>query len=207
MARAWNDIDWAMARPSQNELIDSWSSLQWEFRSLRAPALGCYLDALASTRGNGGYLIGRWNAVEYSEVTQWFTSRNRLDEYELFRTLFVSPAFREHLPELDVPDDLARVPGRLAEQWAGSLKLDGEWAGLLVSGGAYTAFDGSAREAKELATAATDELIGDRFKDFRVDHSNEAWTPWFADIAWDATYVLTDMRNAEVTVLCTTDTD
>jgi hypothetical protein len=58
-----------------------------------------------------------------------------------------------------------------------------------------------------MATAATDALMCGRFEDFRVDVSHDAWTPWFFDGAWDATYVLTDMRNAEVTVLCLTDTD
>lgn len=207
MARAWNDTDWDMARPSLDELIESWSHLRWESRELESPALDRYLDGLASTRRNGGYLIGQWRAVEYSEVTQWFASRNRLDEYELIRTLFASPAFREQLPQLAVPSDLARVPGGLTEQWAGPLTLDGEWAALLVSGGAYKAFEGSAREAKDLAGAATDALIGDRFEDFRVDASDQAWTPWFANVAWDVTYVLTDKRNAQMTVLCTTDND
>jgi hypothetical protein len=207
MARAWNDTDWDMVRPSLDELIESWRHLRWESRDLESAALERYLDALAATRRNGGYLIGKWKAVEYSDVTQWFVSRNRLAEYELLRTLFVSPAFRERLPELAVPGDLARVPGGLTEQWAGSLMLDGAWAGILVSGGAYKRFEGSARAAKDLAGAAANALIGDRFEDFRVDVSDNASTPWFADVAWDITYVLTDMRNAEVTVLCATDSD
>jgi hypothetical protein len=165
------------------------------------------LAAIASTHVNGGGLIGRFKALAYSDVTQWFMSRNRFEEYELFRTLFASTAFRRQLPELEVPGELERVPGGLTEEWAGSLMLDGAWAGLLVSGGAYERFAGTAREAKQLAAAATHALIGDRFEDFRVDVSDGAWTPWFADVAWDRTYVLTDTRNAEVTVLCVTDTD
>lgn len=204
---AWNEIDWDMPRPSLDELIASWTHLRWDARDLDEPALDRYLDALAATRTNGGYLIGRWQAVEYSDVTHWFASRNRLDEYELFRTLFASSAFRRRMPDLRVPGDLARVPGGLTEQWAGPLMLDGAWAGLIVTGGAYGRFDGTARAAKEIATAATDALIGGRFEDFRIDLSHEAWTPWFADVAWDTTYVLTDMRHAEVTVLCATDTD
>jgi hypothetical protein len=205
--RAWNDIDWDMPRPSLEELIASWTSLRWEPFDADEPALDTYLDVLASIYTMGGYLVGRWRAVEYSDVTQWFASRNRLDEYELHRTLFESPAFRDSLPELQVPDKVARVPAGLSEQWAGALMLDGAWAGLLVSGGAYGRFEGSAREAKRIAAAASDGLMGDRLEDFRVDVSHEAWTPWFADVAWDTTYVLTDMRNAEVTVLCATDTD
>lgn len=196
-----------MGLPSLDDLIESWRHLRWESLELEVPALDRFLDALDATLMNGGYLIGRWRAAEYSEVTQWFVSRNRLDYCELFRTLFDSPAFRERLPELEVPVDLGRVPAGLKQQMSGSLMLDGAWAGLLVSGGAHRRFEGSAREAKALASAATEAIIGDRFEDFRVDVSYEAWTPWFADVAWDCTYVLTDLRNAEITVLCTTDTD
>jgi hypothetical protein len=97
--------------------------------------------------------------VEYSEVTQWFVSRNRFDEYELFRLLFDSDAFREALPALAVPQNLDRVAAGLEEQWAGSLMLDGAWAGLIVDGGAYERFRGTAREAKELAAGAVNALV------------------------------------------------
>lgn len=207
MVRAWNDIDWEQPRPSLQQLIDSWVSLRWEARPLNKLAVDRYLAEIARTHVNGGYLIGRWKAVAYSDVTQWFISRNRLDEYELFRELFSSQVFNEQLPELLVPEELERVPAGLKEQWSGALTLDGAWAGKIVSGGAYESFDGTAAEAKRLAAAAADALIEDRFEDFRVDVTHEAWTPWFADVAWDTTYVLTDMRNAELTVLCVTDTD
>ena len=51
------------------------------------------------------------------------------------------------------------------------------------------------------------QLIGRRYEDIRVDESFAAWTPWFFEIAWDHTLVLTDYARAEVTVLCITDTD
>lgn len=207
MVRAWNDIDWEQPRPSLQQLIDSWALLRWEARALNKPDVDRYLAEIARTHIDGGYLIGRWKAVAYSDVTQWFISRNRLEEYELIRELFSSQIFNEQLPELLVPEKLERVPAGLKEQWSGSLMLDGAWAGKIISGGAYKSFDGTAAEAKRLATAATDALIEDRFEDVRVDVTHEAWTPWFADVAWDATYVLTDTRNAELTVLCVTDTD
>lgn len=58
-----------------------------------------------------------------------------------------------------------------------------------------------------MATAAVAAIIGDRYEDFRVDACHDAWTPWFFDVAWDHTLVLTDSATAEVTVLCITDTD
>ena len=164
-----------------------------------------YLDEVRRT--NSGLLFGRWRAVEYSDAMQWFMSRNRFDEYELFRLLFSSDVFREALPALAVPQKLDRVAAGLEQQWAGALTLDGAWAGLIMQGGAYERFCGTAREAKNLAAQAVNALIGDRFEDFRVDLSHDAWTPWFKNVAWDHTYVLTDTRNAEITVFCITDTD
>lgn len=88
MPRPWNEIDWSQPRPSVSELISSWPRLRWEPRTPESPALGAYLAEVARTHANGGYLLGQWRAVEYSDVAQWFISRNRLDEYELFRLLF-----------------------------------------------------------------------------------------------------------------------
>lgn len=50
-------------------------------------------------------------------------------------------------------------------------------------------------------------LIGDRYEDVRVDLSHAAWTPWFRDVAWDTTIVVTDRGRREVTVLLATDSD
>lgn len=207
MPRPWNEIDWSQPRPSVSELISSWPRLRWEPRTPESPALGAYLAEVARTHANGGYLLGQWRAVEYSDVAQWFISRNRLDEYELFRLLFTSDIVRRTLPDLAVPATLGSDVGGLQQHAAGALVLDGLWAHLITGGGAYHRFAGTAREAKTLAAAAVDALVGGRFEDFRVDITHDAWTPWFHDVAWDSTYVLTDLRNAQITVLCITDTD
>lgn len=205
--RPWNEIDWDEPRPRPQDVIDSWARVRWEVAPIDEPDIDRYVDELAATVRNGGVRLGRWKAVAYSDVTQWFVSRNRLEEYELHRLLFGSASFSQSFPELQVPATLDRVPGSLTEQWSGALTLDGTLAGLLVSGGAYGVFGGSAAEAKAIALRATRALLRDRFEDFRVDVSHSAWTPWFHDGVWDSTYVVTDMRNAEVSVLCVTDTD
>jgi hypothetical protein len=51
------------------------------------------------------------------------------------------------------------------------------------------------------------ELVQDRHQDTRVFGSDDAWTPWFWNVAWDRTWILVDDRHREVTVLCVTDTD
>jgi hypothetical protein len=205
--RTWKDIDWDEARPSLEELIGSWVSLDWEQVPLNSPSVDRYLSQVRETHVNGGYLIGRWRAVRYSGVTAWFAARNRLEEYEMHRLLFDSPVVRRDLSPLEIPVRLDRVPGALKEIPGGALNLDGILATTIVHGGAYKSFQGAASEAKRLADQAVAELTGRRYEDFRLDRTHKPWTPWFFDVAWDDTLVLTDYRNAEMTVLCLTDTD
>ncbi len=205
--RSWNDIDWEQPRPSLTELMDSWASLEWEPAPLNSSAVDTYLTEVRTTHINGGYLLGRWRATRYSDVTAWFAARNRLDEYEMHRLLFDSPIVRRDLSSLEIPAGLDRVPGGLKEVPGGALILDGVLATIIVQGGAYESFKGSAAEAKRLADEAVAALTQRRYEDFRVDQSFVPWTTWFSDVAWDHTLVLTDRRNAEMTVLCITDTD
>lgn len=203
----WNEIDWNDPRPELPEIVASWDSIAWAAVPVTAPALERYLDQVAATHVNGGYLFGRWCAVDYSDTTAWFFARNRVEEYELLRVFFDSRVVREGLGELQIPSPLGHGVGGFQEQWAGSLCLDGLFAGVIADGGAYKRYRGPARDAKVLAGAAVEALTQNRFEDFRVDVSHEAWTPWFMDLPWDQTYVLTDTANAEITVLCITDRD
>lgn len=207
MPRPWNSIDWDEPRPSLPELIDSWQFVDWSPVPIESAALDEYLIEARRTHVNGGVLAGRWRADRYNDVTAWFAARNRLGEYELHRLLFESQTVRWQLEELQIPAALDRVPGNLSEVAGGALMLDGILAQIIVSGGAYHAFDGPAIQAKNLARRVVDEVFGSQLEDLRVDETFAPWTPWFFDIAWDRTIVVTDYRRAEMTVLCFTDTD
>lgn len=205
--RSWKDIDWAEPRPSPQDVAASWGELVWEPVPIDSEAVSRYLDQVRETHTNGGVLVGRWRAVSYDAVTAWFAVRNRLEEYELHRVLFDSPVVRRDLAPLQIPTQIDRVPGELEEVAGGALTLDGILATKIVQGGAYRSFAGTAAEAKRLADEAVVALTGRRYEDFRLDQTFRAWTPWFYDIAWDHTLVLTDYGNAEVVALCVTDTD
>ena len=207
MARSWSEVDWQQDRPTLDELIASWTSLAWERVTVEEQPLLDYAETLRGVYRNGDVLLGRWRATGATDVAAWFVSRNQLDYYELHRHLFDDPVVREDLQEIEMPEQVGRVPAGLAEQWQGALSLDGLLAGLLVLGGAYRSFDGRAAQAKEIAARAVWALIGDRYEDVRVDLSHAAWTPWFRDIAWDTTIVVTDRGRREVTVLLATDSD
>jgi hypothetical protein len=205
--RTWKDIDWDQPRPSLEELVHSWASIDWIPVPINSRAVDEYLSQVRSTHVNGDCLIGRWRAARYGDVTAWFAARNRLEEYEMHRVLFDNSVVREQLSALQIPTRLDRVPGALREVPGGALALDGILAMILVQGGAYRSFQGPAAQAKRLADSAVADLTGRRYEDFRLDRTHEPWTHWFFDVAWDDTLVLTDFRNAEMVVLCVTDTD
>lgn len=202
---SWSVFDRDAPRPSLPELVESWRTVNWEQVPILPSALDSYVAELRSLYANGDCLVARFRAVSYSNVTGWFVSRWMSEEYELLRLLFESQAFREAFPQLQAPERLDRVPGGLAREHV--LMLDGYLAQILVRGGAYTTFRGSAARAKDLATAGVDAVTGRRFEDFEVHVSQSPWTGWFCDVAWDQTIVVLDRRDAEVTVICATDTD
>lgn len=207
MPRPWNVIDWDEPRPALRELIASWQFVNWSPVPIESAALDEYLREVRRTHVNGGVLVGRWRAERYNHVTAWFAARNRLDEYEMHRLLFDSQPVRWQLEELQIPAALDRVPGGLLEVAGGALMLDGMLAHIIVSGGAYRAFDGPAIQAKHLSGRVIDEVFGPGLEHIRVDQTFAPWTPWFFDVAWDRTIVVTDYSPAEMTVLCFTDTD
>jgi hypothetical protein len=206
MPRPWNVISHDEVNPGLVQIIASHKTLVWEQVPVSDPALDRYLEQVAATHVNGGHLISRWRAVEYSDTTAWYLARRQLDEYDLLHTLFTSEPVRNGLAELRIPHPLPKAMG-FWEEWAGPLCLDGILAGVIVAGGAYRKFPGPAREAKALGAAAAEALTQSRYEDFRLDMSSSEWTPWFNGIGNDCTCVLTDFANAEVTVLCITDVD
>ena len=206
MPRPWNVINRDVDPGGLVELIASQKTIVWEQVPVTDPALDRYLEQVAATHANGGYLISRWRAVEYSDTTARYMALRKLDEYDLLHVFFNNELVREGLAELLIPRPLPKGMGFM-EEWAGPLCLDGRLAGMIFIGGAYRTFTVPAREAKALAVAAAEALMQSRFEDFRLDVSRTAWTPWFNSIGRDYTYVLTDFANAELTVLCITDVD
>jgi len=74
-------------------------------------------------------------------------------------------------------------------------------------GDAYHRFGGPQRKAKEAARAPVFDLVQDRFEDVEMYDSDQPWSRWFFDVAWDQTWILVDRGEARATVICTTDTD
>lgn len=59
----------------------------------------------------------------------------------------------------------------------------------------------------QLAAQYCQAAFGRRYEEVSLFSSYEAWTPWFAGIAWDWTSVLFDRLDRKMWVLAVTDTD
>ena len=206
MDESWKTVDWDAPRPSVREALDAARRLRFHHRPELGPACQALLEHLRATHSNGGALLATFD-VEDDATSRWFASRNRFSEMGVFAALLQSTALREALPPLFQGGGDQLPDPTLEEVFAGPYLVDGWLAGVLVAGGAYERFRGSALEARAVARAAADEVLEGRYEDFVAYRTSASWSPWFFDVAWDATGVAVDLANKRVTLLAITDTD
>jgi hypothetical protein len=86
--------------------------------------------------------------------------------------------------------------------------LLGDLCSFLVFGGAY----GSGTELKNEELILTvksfiDEFLPDGYKNYDYYLIFENWSEWFANVAWDATFVIVNRNRKEINLICITDSD
>jgi len=197
------EIDWDAERPSTADVEVARRRISFEPVIVETPVTSRLVDVFRTIFTNGGAPVATFAVRELDATAQWFLGRNRFQEFDFLELLLTSCALAAALPELGPVDD---DPASGFEE-SNPLLWDGQLAWVLTSGGAHGGFEGSAADAKRLGREVSDEVIGDRFEDFRLDRSQEYWSEWFGGVAWDETWVLTDSRQQRVTLLCTTDSD
>lgn len=87
------------------------------------------------------------------------------------------------------------------------LTLDGDFAQHLVRGGAYEDFKGTMAGVKEIGRKFSEYIFQNRFEEVKLFSSEDAWTQWFFDIAWDKTWIILDEGEQKLWIICITDTD
>ncbi|HEX6683263.1 MAG TPA: hypothetical protein VF062_10725 [Candidatus Limnocylindrales bacterium] len=196
-------IDWEAGRPDEDAILESWGRVSYEPIPAGGPATERFLAHVHDVYRRGGAILARFRVTGGDATLHWFAARNLLCEYDFFKHFLGSEPVERALPQLRIPQILRFLPFR--DNASGLLTLDGELAALLVEGGAYKRFEGPAAEAKRLGVACVTELTQDRYEDFLVYTSQTNWAPWFRGGIWDATWLLVDRRDSEVTLLCVTD--
>lgn len=203
VSRPWTEIDWDAERPSPADVQGSRRRISFEPVVVDRPATSRLVDVFRSSRTNGGALVATFAVREVDATAHWLLSRNRFEELGFLELLLTSDALAAALPELGGVDE---EPAAGFEE-SHPLLWDGQLAGALTWRGSHGRFPGSAADAKRLGREVSDEVIGGRYEEFRLDLSHEYWAEWFGAVAWDETWVLTDARQQQVTLLCVTDTD
>lgn len=200
---SWLEIDPHAAHPDAAALTRSRAALTFALREPTDPGIEDLLAAFRSVILNGCVFGAAFDVLGDDDVTAWYLCRNRVDEYGLMEALLTSPALAAALPGIERG---VRFDADTFEE-RGALELDGMLASALVWGGSSASFKGRAAEAKRIGQAFSEAVVGERYEDFRVDDSFQAWSGWFADVAWDFTWVITDRRRKVMTVVFVTDDD
>ena len=170
---------------------------------LTDPVINRLLAELKEIYVNGGAFLTSF-AIQGFESCHWFISRTSSGDKAVFDQFLMSSEVKDALPELRIETPLITRPEFTQ---VSALKLDGEFATLLVRGGAYRRFAGTPRQAKELAQAFCDTVLGDRYNEVWAYNSDNAWSDWFHGVAWDATWIIVDVGLSRIWLLCVTDTD
>lgn len=171
------------------------------------PRIVTELDAVSA---NGGCVLIGLSVEDPDAICEYFEASNMsADNTEAFFTaVLTSDAINDALPALETRDGFGGSHETVDFEWLYPTKVDGHVAWLLVRGGAYDSFDGSAAEAKEMGRAFFATLCDDRYEDLTVRRSTTQWSDWFqGTVHWDETLCLFDEGHNRIWVCLFTDTD
>ena len=183
--------------------------MRFEAIPLNAPALEDYARRIAETHANGGLLAAKFRVLGLANSGSLLPDASPEALADFFSSFLNSEAVRVALPTLGAigQEEPTRDPLGFARSPFDGLTLDGEFAHVLLEGGAYERFSGKPREAKAIGVATYVGLFGDRFQPLRVYRSDVAWAEFFFDVAYDVSWLICDDTARELTLICITDTD
>jgi hypothetical protein len=171
--------------------------------AINDPRINALLDALRKTHVNGGVAFAGFAVHGIGYRHQWYLCHRK--GFVLHAAAFIeSPAVRAALPELRLGESAPEEP---AWYYSGPYTLDGELTETLLDSGSYGRYAGPPKEMKRLAEAFCDALFGDRYLSVQIFRSNKCWTPWFVGEIWDRSWLILDLFQDRVWLLCVTDED
>jgi hypothetical protein len=210
--------NWSQAKPSLKDAQRMCTQVALEPIWQTDERIDQVLERLRATHSNGDAFLAVVR-IAANATFDWFASRNRLLENEILPLLLHRSEIRALLPEVKIAEstgnisvaesqDACSITASNGFSFDNPFLLDGQLAQRLFAGGAYGPnLKISGRDAMELAGKYCDAAFGRRYEDVSLFSSYEAWTPWFAGIAWDWTSVLFDRRERKLWILAVTDED
>ncbi len=166
------------------------------------PRLLALVRVFAGLYANGAVYVaafdpadGRW------EVGMDRVAREPLRHWQRFLGAVVEQGLAADLAVPDPPVAMA------SPTVYGGYELEATMVTRLLSGGAYARFPGSDEEARAIAWAAVDAMLGDGRLAATAYATREAWTRWFNTGPWDQTLAAFDPTTQRWWLVCLTDTD
>ncbi len=197
----YDKIDWAVEKPTLDACDACWASTGISWVQPTNNRLSAVIEALENTHVNGGARVAQFQ-VDSEGAVFWFLSRNRLDEMRFFDRFFCASPVIQAFPEISTPNP------RVSEfKMEGCFVAIGHLAQILSNGGAYKNLMGRDSETWRLALEFAEGAFGGRFSTTMAWVNWSAWSPYFFDVAWDATLFFFDKTEGVMTVLTITDTD
>lgn len=180
-----------------------WDEVQYEVLPTTDPALLPVLQELQATRVNGGVILKIFRPVDPSAFDR--ATREDLRGFpNMLRCFLEAPSVRSTVPELQLPCPLSHMPQ--FAQYSG-FEFEGAVTRHLLFGGAYVASSLDEETARQYSRDFVDGLLGQGRLHSTAWGTEEPWTPWFHDVAWDVTFVILQRQTRQWALFCITDTD
>jgi hypothetical protein len=181
----------------------AWRDIEYKLAPADDPRLQAVTQLVQASHVNGDAIL----RIVKPTSDQSFDTAARFDLQgidHLLRCFLEAPSLREAIPELKIPFPLTPMP---QYTWYGTYEFEGAITHLLLAGGAYKTAGLSEEQARGISRVFVDALVGDARLQTSVYRISGAWTDWFCDIAWDATFVVYQPIARRWALFCVTDTD
>jgi hypothetical protein len=180
-----------------------WRDVEYVLAPTDDPRLLAVTQSIKTSHTNGGAILRGFQPTNIPAFDS--AARNDLQGIDhLLRCFLEASSVRQGVPDLKIPHPLPTLPNYT---WYGTYEFEGALTHLLLAGGAYQSAGLHEEQARSMSRAFVDVLIGNARLQASVYRINGAWTDWFYDIAWDATFLVYHPVARQWTLLCVTDTD
>jgi hypothetical protein len=180
-----------------------WAAIGFDRVTSAFPAVEAYLNEMRALYANGKVEHAAF-VFSNHPIFDWFASRNQYHEMGFFEEFWKTSGPKAVFPYL--LRDLNFYDQKYFS-FASAFQLGGTLAWILSAGGAYNRFERGGIEAKRLGEAAATEMLAGSYDDALVFQCGAAWSDFFFEVAWDATFLVIDPKRRIVHALLATDTD
>ena len=181
----------------------NWAEVIYSLEETNDDSITSVIEAINKTHANGGIICRCFRPLNGAAHEQASGYGNYGISYCL-KSFLENDSVQSFLPELNPPASLDPLPSFVTY---GSYEFEGAIISLLLSGGAYMSSKFTEPQARSLAQRFVDSILPDCRQFATVFRIDGAWTNWFCDVAWDATFVVFNTKLKRWWLICITDTD